>query len=122
MTVLDDLRAYCNGLNGASEGFPFDETTLVFKVRGKMFALLALDQDADAPAINLKCEPTLAEMLRETYPAVTPGYHMSKRHWNTVRVDGSIPEPEIQDMIDHSYAEVVKGLPKKDREGLQFKA
>lgn len=122
MTVLDDLRDYCNSMPGAAEDFPFDDTTLVFKVRGKIFALMALDQNHDAPNINLKCEPTLAEMLRSTYPAVRPGYHMNKRHWNTVVVDGSIPEPEIHEMIDHSYGEVVKGLPKRDREGLQYKA
>lgn len=120
MTVLDDLREYCNSKRGATEDFPFDVTTLVFKVRGKMFALLSLEQDHDIPKINLKCEPALAEILRSTYPAVAPGYHMSKRHWNTVTVDGTIPEPEIHEMIDHSYTEVVKGLPKRDREALDF--
>jgi predicted DNA-binding protein (MmcQ/YjbR family) len=118
MTVLDHLREYCNSKPGAVEDFPFDEVTLVVKVRGKIFALMATDQDADTPSINLKCEPALAELLRETYPAVVPGYHMNKRHWNTVTVDGRIPEPEIQEMIDHSYGQVVKSLPKKDREGL----
>lgn len=120
MTVLDDLREYCNAQRGAEETFPFDEVTLVFKVRGKMFALLDITQNPHEPSINLKCEPTLAEILRSTYPAVMPGYHMNKRHWNTVRVDGSIPMPEIEEMIDHSYNEVVKGLPKKDREALAF--
>jgi predicted DNA-binding protein (MmcQ/YjbR family) len=118
MAVLDDLREYCNSKPGAVEDFPFDEVTLVVKVRGKIFALMGTDQDPDTPSINLKCEPALAEMLRETYPAVVPGYHMNKRHWNTVTVDGSIPEPEIHEMIDHSYEQVVKSLPKKDREGL----
>ena len=118
MTVMDDLRAYCNSKPGAVEGFPFDEVTLVVKVCGKMFALMGTDQDPDVPSINLKCEPTLAEMLRETYPAVVPGYHMNKRHWNTVTVDGSIPEAEIHEMIDHSYDLVVRALPKKDRESL----
>lgn len=118
MTVLDDLREYCNSMPGATEDFPFDDVTLVVKVRGKIFALMATDQDPDTPSINLKCEPTLAEMLRETYPAVVPGYHMNKRHWNTVTVDGSIPEPEIHEMIDHSYEQVVKSLPRKEREAL----
>ena len=118
MTVLEDLREYCNSKPGATEDFPFDEVTLVIKVRGKMFALMATDQDPDTPSINLKCEPALAEMLRETYPAGVPGYHMNKRHWNTVIVDGTIQEPEIYEMIDHSYEQVVKALPKKDREGL----
>lgn len=118
MTVLDDLRDYCSSKPGAIEDFPFDAVTLVIKVRGKIFALMATDQSPDSPSINLKCEPALAEMLRETYPAIVPGYHMNKRHWNTVTVDGSIPEPEILEMIDHSYEQVVKSLPKKDREGL----
>lgn len=122
MTRLDELRDYCGSLPGATEDFPFDDVTLVFKVRGKIFALMATDEHPDRPSINLKCEPTLAEMLRETYAAVAPGYHMNKRHWNTVTVDGSIPEPEIFEMIDHSYAQVVKGLPKRDREGLQYKS
>ena len=118
MTVLDDLREFCNSKPGAVEDFPFDDVTLVVKVRGKIFALMATDQDPNTPSINLKCEPALAEMLRETYPAVVPGYHMNKRHWNTVTVDGSIPESEIHEMIDHSYEQVVKSLPRKDREGL----
>jgi predicted DNA-binding protein (MmcQ/YjbR family) len=118
MTVLNDLREYCASKPGAVEDFPFDEVTLVVKVRGKIFALMGTDQDPDTPSINLKCEPALAEVLRDTYPAVVPGYHMNKRHWNTVTVDGSIPEPEIHEMIDHSYEQVVKSLPKKDREGL----
>lgn len=118
MTVLDDLREYCSSKPGAVEDFPFDEVTLVVKVRGKIFALMATDQNPDTPNINLKCEPALAEMLRETYPAVVPGYHMNKRHWNTVTVDGSIPEPEIHEMIDHSYEQVVKSLPRKEREAL----
>jgi predicted DNA-binding protein (MmcQ/YjbR family) len=118
MTVLDVLRTYCNNKPGAIEDFPFDSTTLVFKVRGKIFGLMALDQDPDAPRLNLKCEPALAEILRSTYEAVQPGYHMNKRHWNTVSVDGSIPEPEIHEMIDHSYDEVVRKLPKKERAAL----
>lgn len=118
MTVLEDLREYCNSKPGAVEDFPFDDVTLVVKVRGKIFALMATDQSPNTPSVNLKCEPALAEMLRETYPAVVPGYHMNKRHWNTVTVDGSIPEPEVYEMIDHSYEQVVKSLPKKDREGL----
>lgn len=118
MTVLDDLREYCNSKPGAMEDFPFDDVTLVIKVRGKIFALMAIDQEADTPRINLKCEPALAEMLRDTYPTVVPGYHMNKRHWNTVTVDGSIPESEILEMIDHSFEQVVKSLPKKMREEL----
>jgi predicted DNA-binding protein (MmcQ/YjbR family) len=115
------LRAYCAEKAGATESYPFDEATLVFKVMGKMFALMpfgpyeANDHDGP-PRINLKCEPALAEVLRNTYDAVQPGYHMDKRHWNTVIVDGSIPADEIYEMIDHSYDLVVGSLKKADRE------
>ena len=114
------LRSYCNSQIGAEETFPFDETTLVFKVMGKMFALIPLGAPEDQPArINLKCDPTLAEILRHTYSAVQPGYHMNKRHWNTVICDGSIPDDEITMMIDESYDLVVKGLKKADRAKLR---
>ncbi len=107
------LRSYLLAKAGAGEDFPFDETTLVFKIAGKMFALLGLN---DEPLrINLKCDPLLAESLRERYSAVLPGYHMNKRHWNTVVLDGSVPEAEFRAMIDASYALVVKGLPKSKR-------
>jgi predicted DNA-binding protein (MmcQ/YjbR family) len=119
MIDLNSLRAYCNGKPGAVEDFPFDETTLVIKIMGKIFALMSLEVAPDeAPGINLKCDPGLAEILRNTYPAVQPGYHMNKRHWNTVTVDGSIPDEEIYEMIDNSYDLVVRGLKKADREKL----
>jgi predicted DNA-binding protein (MmcQ/YjbR family) len=79
---------------------------------GKIFALIPLDA---SPRVNLKCDPTLATILRETYPAVTPGYHMSKIHWNTILLDGSISDDELLEMVDHAYDQVVKGLTKKDR-------
>lgn len=114
-----ELRAYCAGQNGAVEDYPFDETTLVFKVMGKMFALIPLDIPHDyPPTITLKCDPKLAEILRVTYDAVRPGYHMNKKHWNTVTVDGSIPDDEVREMIDNSYKLVVKSLKKADREKL----
>lgn len=117
---LQALRDYCGSKREVSEEFPFDETTLVFKVAGKMFALMSLDVTEDEqPSINLKCDPELAEILRGMYPAVQPGYHMNKRHWNTVTVNGSIPEDEILEMIDNSYDLVVAGLKKSDRERLQ---
>ena len=107
------LRKYLLAKAGAVEDFPFDKTTLVIKVAGKMFALLGLN---DEPLrINLKCDPLQAEILRDRYPAVIPGYHMNKRHWNTVVLDGSVPEAELWAMIDASYALVVKGLPKGKR-------
>jgi len=114
------LRDYCITKIGAEETLPFDTVTLVFKVMGKMFALLSLDIPDDQPArINLKCDPAWAEILRSTYPAVIPGYHMDKRHWITVICDGSIPDKEIKLMIDESYALVVKKLPRAAREELQ---
>lgn len=113
------LRAYCNTKKGAEETFPFDQTTLVFKVMGKMFALIPLDSpDTEAPSISLKCDPQLALVLRENYPSVTGGYHLNKHHWNTVTCDDSIPDDELREWIDLSYNLVVKGLPKKDREAL----
>jgi predicted DNA-binding protein (MmcQ/YjbR family) len=119
MIDLDTLRAYCRSKTGVVEDFPFGEEALVFKVMGKMFALLHLDvEEGEAPDINLKCDPGLAEILRGTYPAVQPGYHMNKRHWNTVTVDGSIPDEEVYEMIDNSYDLVVRGLKKADRQKL----
>ena len=114
---IEAFRNYCLAKKGVTECFPFDEQTLVFKVMGKMFALVAWQQ---VPLrISLKCDPYLAELLRTTYAAVTPGYHLNKRHWNTVVLDGSIPEAEIAEMVDASYELVVKGLKKGDRERLQ---
>jgi predicted DNA-binding protein (MmcQ/YjbR family) len=100
----------------AVEDFPFGDDVAVFKVMNKVFALLPV---GGTPHISLKCDPDLAVMLRETYPTVSPGYHLNKKHWNTIDVDGSIPEDEIKEMIDHSYAQVVKGLSKADREELK---
>jgi len=107
------LRSYLLSQAGAVEDFPFDSVTLVIKVCGKMFALVGLNDDP--LRVNLKCDPGKAEFLRKHYPAVTPGYHMNKRHWNTVILDGSIPDDLILQMIDDSYALVVKGLPRGHR-------
>jgi predicted DNA-binding protein (MmcQ/YjbR family) len=112
-----ELRAYCLSKRGAREDFPFGEDVAVYKVMGKMFALIPVDAP---PQISLKCDPTFAEVLRQTYAAVTPAYHLNKQHWNGVRVDDSIPDDEIQEMIDHSYELVVKGLSKKAREKLEL--
>jgi predicted DNA-binding protein (MmcQ/YjbR family) len=108
---LETLREYCLSKPGATEEFPFDDVTLVFKVKGKMFALSSLD--AIVPTINLKCDPEQAQQLRETYDAVQPGYHMSKKHWNTITINGTIKTSEILAWIDHSYALVVASLPRK---------
>lgn len=105
-----ELRDYCISKPNVTEGFPFDEDTLVFKVNGKMFALTNLTGDL---TINLKCDPEKAIELREMYPAVEPGYHMNKQHWNTVRIDGSIPTNLIKEWIDHSYSLVNKRKSKK---------
>jgi predicted DNA-binding protein (MmcQ/YjbR family) len=94
------LREYCISKDGASESFPFGEDTLVFKAKDKIFALVNLDGDL---SINLKCDPVLAIELRERYSAVIPGYHMNKKHWNTIMLNGSVPDKEVFSWIDHSY-------------------
>ncbi len=105
-----DFREYCLAKPNATEGTPFGETVLVFKVAGKMFALMSLDE---VPATaNLKCDPDLALELRDHYEQVRPGYHMNKKHWNTVEIDSGIPEADLRRMIDHSYDLVVQSLPK----------
>jgi predicted DNA-binding protein (MmcQ/YjbR family) len=98
---IETLREYCISKTGVTEGFPFGEDTLVFKVKGKIFALANLDGEL---SINLKCDPLLAIELREKYNSVSPGYHMNKKHWNTVLLDGTIPDMEIFSWIDHSYS------------------
>jgi predicted DNA-binding protein (MmcQ/YjbR family) len=97
---IEILREYCLNKSEATEGFPFGEETLVFKIHGKIFALVNIVGDL---SVNLKCDPDLAVELREQYPAVIPGYHMNKKHWNTVNLDGSIPDKEIFNWIDFSY-------------------
>jgi len=105
-----EFREYCLGKPNTTEGTPFGETVLVFKVAGKMFALMSLDE---VPATaNLKCDPDLALDLRDRYEQVRPGYHMNKKHWNTVEIDSGIPEAELRRMIDHSYDLVVQSVPK----------
>ena len=113
---LEQLRSYLLGLPGAVEDFPFGPEHLVAKVEGKMFALIALGEDP--LRMNLKCEPEHAEVLRDYYPAVLPGYHMNKKHWNTLVLDGSIPEVEVRSMIDDSYRLVVSSLPRRLQQAL----
>ena len=110
---LAEFREYCLTKPGATEDTPFGPDVLVFKVGGKMFALAALDEVPTR--VNLKCDPDLALDLRDRYEQVGPGYHMSKKHWNTVEVEGGIPAVELRRMIDHSYELVVKSLPKAAR-------
>ena len=114
---LGTLCAYLIEKKGATEEHPFGPETLVFKVKGKMFALVAWEE---VPLrITLKCDPDDALALRDQYAAVQPGYYMNKRHWNTITLDGSIPHDEIWRMIDASYALVVKGLKKSVRQELE---
>ena len=98
---------------GAVEDYPFGDGVAVYKVGGRMFALVSLD--GDPGSVNLKCDPDLVLELRARYPAVRPGYHQDKRHWNTVELDGSIPESELREMIEQSYELVVSRLPRADR-------
>lgn len=113
---IEDFRDYCLAKKGVAESFPFDGNTLVFKVMDKMFALT----DVDAfESINLKCDPEKAVQLRETYDAVQSGYHMNKKHWNTIVMDGTISNEMICEWIDESYDLVVKGLTKKQRAELE---
>ena len=114
------LRACCLDRNGAVEEFPFGPETSVFKVAGKMFALGALDRDP--LKISLKCEPALAEDLRASYAAVDPGYHLNKRHWNTVALGGDVPDRLVRDMIEDSYDLVVSKLPRKVQLALDWPA
>ena len=107
---IETLREYCLSKNGVTESFPFGDDTLVFKVMGRMFALVNLDGDM---SVGLKCDPEKAIALREAYPSVMPGYHMNKKYWNTIRLDGSLPEKLIREMINESYMLVVAGLTMK---------
>lgn len=109
------FREYCISKPGVTEGFPFDNQTLVFKVMGKMFALTDVDLFT---SINLKCDPEYAVELRDEYAGIKPGYHMNKKHWNTVLCDGSVADNLIKDLINHSYDLVVDGLPKRLKEEL----
>lgn len=115
---IEDFREYCLKKSGVTEEFPFDETTLVFKVMGKMFALTNLDGDWN---LALKCDPDRAIDLREQYSAIRPGYHMSKVHWNTVHMDGSLNEKLVLELIDHSYELVVAKLPARLRKQIEEK-
>jgi len=113
---LAKFREYCLRKSKTTEGTPFGPDVVVFKVGGKMFALASLDEVPTTA--NLKCDPDLALELRDRYEQVRPGYHMNKKHWNTVEIESGIPVAELRKMIDHSYELVVKSLPRKAREKL----
>ena len=111
------LRSCCLDKKGAVEEFPFGPDVSVFKVRGKVFALSHLG--ARPLSVSLKCDPDVAETLRRNYRAVRPGYHLNKRHWNTITIDGSLPSSQIVALIDDSYDLVVAGLPAAVRTALR---
>lgn len=113
---IEDFREYCIAKKGVTEDFPFDKHALVFKVLDKMFALTNIDT---FESINLKCDPEQAIKYREEHSAIIPGYHMNKKHWNTVLMDGTLGDNFLAQLIDHSYDLVVQKLPKKDRERLK---
>jgi predicted DNA-binding protein (MmcQ/YjbR family) len=115
---IEEFREYCLAKKGVTESFPFDEETLVFKVMGKMFALTGLE--TNPATANLKCDPERAIELREEYDGlIIPGYHMSKKHWNTVELESNLPNKLVLELIDHSYDLVVKSLTKKLQTELQ---
>lgn len=113
---IEELRTYCISLKGVTEDFPFDENTLVFKVMGKMFCLTNLEGNL---SVNLKNDPERNIELREEYSAIKPGYHMSKVHWNTVNIDGSISDDTIKNLIDESYDLVVLKLKREEKQKLK---
>ena len=114
---IETLRAYCLQKNGVTEEFPFGETTLVMKVMGKMFFVCSLDRSP--LQFNAKCDPDEAIELRERYDAILPGYHMNKKMWNTVVLDGRLSSKLITKLVDDSYKLVVASLPKKIRQQLE---
>ncbi len=113
---IETIREYCLSKPSVEEALPFGPETLVYKVGGKAFLLMGLD--AEDLRFNVKCEPARALELREEHSCVLPGYHMNKKHWNTIIVDGSVSRKQLQEWIDHSYELVVSSLPKKSRDQL----
>lgn len=109
---IELLRDFCLAKPDVTEDFPFDADTLVFKVHGKLFCLTSLTKNT---TFNVKCDPEWAIELREHHPEVQPGYHMNKKHWNTVQLDGNLPEKLLYEMIDHSYDLVLKSIPKNKK-------
>ena len=111
-----ELSAYCLSKKGAAEDFPFGPDVLVMKVASNMFALISMR--GNKLTLSLKCDPFLAEDLRQQHPAITAGYHLNKKHWNTISVDGTISDHDIFWMVDHSYEIVLKSLNRAEREPL----
>jgi predicted DNA-binding protein (MmcQ/YjbR family) len=117
MLSLEAFKNYCLNKKGVTECFPFDDETLVFKVSSKMFALININKLI--LQVNLKCEPFMSEDLRRDFRAINPGYHMNKKHWNTITFDGSISDDKIFFLVDLSYELVYSGLKKSEKEELQ---
>lgn len=113
---IEALREYCISIKGATECFPFDETTLVFKVMNKMFAYIGLEPKDGDFFVNLKCNPEKAIELRQHYEGIKPGYHSSKKHWNSIYLHSDVPDKLLKELIDHSVEEVIKNLAKKQQE------
>lgn len=114
---IEELRSYCLSKPGVTESFPFGPDTLVFKVGGKVFLLTGLD--SYPVTFNVKCDPERAVDLREQHPdSILPGYHMNKKHWNTVQINGELLNTQLQELIDHSYDLIVGSLPLKTRQSL----
>lgn len=117
---LESLRRYCLGKPGAEDSHPFGPGALVIKVGGKIFAIIA--DEEDPTTVSLKCEPEVVDLLRSSFAAVRPGYHLNKRHWNTVTLDGSIDDEQVSEWIDDSYDLVIQGLPRLAREEIRGRA
>lgn len=114
---INDLKEYCMSKKGTSIDFPFDDRTMVFKIGSKMYALTDIKvADESEQRINLKCNPDLALDLRENFEAVIPGYHMNKKHWNTIYINKDMPQKQLFEMIDHSYSLIFKSLKKSEKE------
>ena len=114
---VEDLREYCLAMPGVTEGLPFNDTALVFKVYGKIFALLDLSEVARG--ISLKCDPDRAVQLRGTYSEIQGGYHLNKEHWNTIKLGGKVPDDLMKEMVVDSYNLIYSSLPKKKREEIE---
>ncbi len=116
MSQRDRVIAACAAKPGSAEEYPFGDGAAVYKVAGKMFALVSVGQPPGD--VSLKCDPHMALALRASHAAITPGYHLNKRHWNTVKLDDSVPDEEVLELVDHSYELVVAGLTRAQRDAL----
>ena len=112
--TLEQLHQYCISKEKVTEGFPFDKDTLVFKAKEKIFALTSIKNwEEQIPSLNLKCDPDKSIRLREHYNSITPGYHMNKKHWNTIQINKEVTDTLLYELIDHSYELTCKNVPKK---------